>query len=144
MLVKKFQEVYNIFKMNFYSSLCQNSDELSMQEAFSLDVIHMLGTPTILEFANYMGISQPNATYKINQMIQKGFLLKKACINDKRSFRLEVTEKFLELYRMNDQFIEKSLNVMKNEFDENTLKNLESMLTSLKEKLSFKGENKND
>ena len=142
MLVKKFQEVYNIFKMNFYSSLCQNCNELSMQEAFSLDVIHMLGTPTILEYANYMGISQPNATYKINQMIQKGFLLKTACIDDKRSFKLEVTQKFLDLYRMNDHFIENSLNLIKNEFDENTLKNLESMLTSLKSKL--KGENQND
>ena len=142
MLVKKFQEVYNLFKMNFYSSLCQNCNELSMQEAFSLDVIHMLGKPTILEFANYMGISQPNATYKINQMIQKGFLTKKSCIDDKRSFQLEVTQKFLDLYRMNDQFIEKSLNIIKSEFDENTLTNLESMLTSLKSKL--KGEKQND
>ncbi len=142
MLVKKFQEVYNIFKMNFYSSLCQNCNELSMQEAFSLDVIHMLGNPTILEYANYMGISQPNATYKINQMIQKGFLLKTTSVDDKRSFRLEVTQKFLDFYRINDQFIESSLNLIKNEFDDKTLENLESMLTSLKIKL--KGENQND
>ena len=107
MLTYNFQQVYDNFKMKFYQSLCKNSKELNMQEAFSLDVIHMLGNPTILEFANYMEISQPNATYKINQMIQKGFLTKQLCDNDKRSYRLKVTEKFLKVYRGNDCFIKK-------------------------------------
>ncbi len=71
MLSDIFQEVYNIFKMNFYKSMCDNSRELTMQEAFSLDIIYMLKNPTILEYANYMKISQPNATYKINQLMQK-------------------------------------------------------------------------
>ena len=35
MLSKEFQSVYNIFKMNFYASMCANSKELTMQEAFS-------------------------------------------------------------------------------------------------------------
>ena len=85
MLSKEFQDVYNIFKMNFYASMCANSKELTMQEAFSLDIIYMLGHPTILEYANYMGISQPNATYKINQMIEKGYLIKEVSKEDKRS-----------------------------------------------------------
>ena len=42
MLSDIFQEVYNIFKMNFYKSMCDNSRELTMQEAFSLDIIYML------------------------------------------------------------------------------------------------------
>ena len=48
MLSKEFQAVYNIFKMNFYASMCANSKELTMQEAFSLDIIYMLDNPTIL------------------------------------------------------------------------------------------------
>ena len=140
MLLDKFKSVYDIFKMNFYSSLCQNCKELSMQEAFSLDVIHMLGKPTILEFANYMGISQPNATYKINQMIEKQFLVKEICDDDKRSFRLKVTNKFLDLYRKNDKMIESSLYALKSEFDANTIQTFETILTSLKNELSKKGE----
>ena len=31
MLSKEFQSVYNIFKMNFYASMCANSKELTMQ-----------------------------------------------------------------------------------------------------------------
>lgn len=68
----------------------------------------MLGHPTILEYAKYMGISQPNATYKINQLIEKGYLIKEVSKEDKRSYRLQVTKKFLAFYRDNDRFIKKS------------------------------------
>ena len=131
MLTRNFQLVYDTFKMNFYQSLCQNSKELNMQEAFSLDVIHMLGNPTILEFANYMEISQPNATYKINQMIQKGYLVKELCSDDKRSYRLKVTEKFLEVYRGNDRFIEKTLKNIESTFTPEEVQVLQKMLNEI-------------
>ncbi len=131
MLTRNFQLVYDTFKMNFYQSLCQNSKELNMQEAFSLDVIHMLGNPTILEFANYMEISQPNATYKINQMIQKGYLVKELCSDDKRSYRLKVTEKFLEVYRGNDRFIEKTLKDIESMFKPEEVQILQKMLNEI-------------
>ena len=89
MLSQEFQAVYNIFKMNFYSSMCATSKELTMQEAFSLDIIYMLGEPTILEYAKYMGISQPNATYKVNQLVEKGYLNKTVSQEDKRSYHLK-------------------------------------------------------
>lgn len=132
MLSKEFQNVYNIFKQNFYASICANSKELTMQEAFSLDIIHMLGNPTILEYANYMGISQPNATYKINQMIEKGYLTKEICKEDKRAFRLQVTQKFLDCYRENDRYITKTLKDIENIFDQEEVMLLEKMLKTVK------------
>ncbi len=51
----------------------------------------MLGEPTILEYAKYMGISQPNATYKINQLVEKEYLIKTVSQEDKRSYHLKVT-----------------------------------------------------
>ena len=139
MLSQEFQAVYNIFKKNFYKSMCMNSKELTMQEAFSLDIIYMLGTPTIVEYANYMGISQPNATYKVNQMIEKGYLSKTVNLEDKRAYRLQVTDKFLECYRDNDRYIEKSLDDIKNIFTQEEVQLLEKMLVTVKEMLS-KGE----
>ena len=139
MLSQEFQAVYNIFKKNFYQSMCTNSKELTMQEAFSLDIIYMLGTPTIVEYANYMGISQPNATYKVNQMIEKGYLSKTVNLEDKRAYRLQVTDKFLECYRDNDRYIEKSLGDIKNIFTKEEVQLLEKMLVTVKDMLS-KGE----
>lgn len=135
MLYQTFQEVYNIFKMNFYKSMCENSKELTMQEAFSLDIIYMLGSPTILEYATYMGISQPNATYKINQMVDKGYLTKEVCQNDKRAFRLQVTQKFLDCYRDNDRFIKNTLNDIEKRFDEQEVELLNKMLEDIKNQL---------
>lgn len=135
MLPDIFQDVYNIFKMNFYKSMCENSKELTMQEAFSLDIIYMLKNPTILEYANYMKISQPNATYKINQLIDKGYLIKEVCESDKRAFRLQVTPKFLECYRDNDRFIQKTLTDIENHFDSHDVEVLKKMLLSIKKQL---------
>lgn len=142
MLSKEFQSVYNIFKMNFYASMCANSKELTMQEAFSLDIIYMLDHPTILEYAKYMGISQPNATYKINQLIEKGYLIKEVSKEDKRSYRLQVTKKFLAFYRDNDRFIKKVLGDIENIFTSDEVKLLEKMLQTIKVEMT-QGE-KND
>lgn len=140
MLLKEFQEVYDIFKQYFYATMCKNSGELTMQEAFSLDIIHMLGNPTILEYANYMRISQPNATYKINQMIDKGFLIKEVTKEDKRSFRLRVTPKFLELYRDNDRYIKQTLENIEGLFSPEEVQLLIKMLATVKQFLKTQGE----
>lgn len=136
MLSQDFQAVYNIFKKNFYASMCANSKELTMQEAFSLDIIYMLDHPTILEYAKYMGISQPNATYKINQMIDKGYLIKEVCQEDKRAYRLKVTQKFLDCYRDNDRYIKKSLDDIENMFSLEEVQLLEKMLTTIQEHMT--------
>ncbi len=135
MLTQEFQSVYNIFKMSFYASMCATSKELAMQEAFSLDVIYMLGTPTILEYASYMGISQPNATYKINQLIEKGYLTKEVSQEDKRAYHLAVTPKFLACYRDNDRYIKKILGDIETTFEPEEVALLTKMLKTVKENM---------
>ena len=142
MLSQEFQAVYNIFKMNFYSSMCATSKELTMQEAFSLDIIYMLGEPTILEYAKYMGISQPNATYKVNQLLEKGYLNKTVSQEDKRSYHLKVTSKFLEFYRENDHYIKKALKEIEKQFSKEEVKSLEKMLRTIR--IFMTEEKKND
>ena len=132
MLSQEFQAVYNIFKMNFYSSMCATSKELTMQEAFSLDIIYMLGEPTILEYAKYMGISQPNATYKVNQLVEKGYLNKTVSQEDKRSYHLKVTSKFLEFYRENDHYIKIALKEIEILFSKEEVKSFEKMLRTIR------------
>ena len=135
MLSQEFQGVYDLFKRNFYTSMCENSKDLTLQEAFSLDVIYMLKSPTILEYAKYMGISQPNATYKINQMIAKGYLTKKVCEEDKRAYRLNVTQKFLDCYRDNDRFIKEILGRIQDTFEKEDVERLENLLREVKAQL---------
>ena len=58
------------------------------------DIIHLLGSPTVSQFAETIGISQPNATYKVNQLTAKGYLEKHVQARDRREVVLTTSEKF--------------------------------------------------
>ena len=88
---------YEQFRLVTYRSLFrllrERDSSLSAAEAFSVDVIYLLGQPTIKQFADCLGISQPNATYKVSHLIQKGYVTKSPSQEDRRESHLQVTEK---------------------------------------------------
>ena len=85
-----------------------NSRELSLTttEVYCVEIIHNLGKPTIQEFANFIGISSPNATYKVNSLIKKGYVKKVQSDKDKREFYLDVTEKYYRYYNINEKYLD--------------------------------------
>ena len=91
-------KLYNTFRLAHYKALFgrikEKDGSLSATESFSVDVIYLLNEPTIKQFSEYLGISQPNATYKINSLIAKGYVEKIPSEDDKREFRLRVSDKF--------------------------------------------------
>lgn len=98
MLRKNFTEVYDKFKLHFYRNVFdlvrERDGSLSAMEAFSLEVIQMLGEPTVGQFAEFLNISQSNATYKVNSLIRKGYLERLNSTSDRREYHLVLSEKF--------------------------------------------------
>ena len=98
MLEKSFIEVYDKFKLQFYRKVFEQVRErdgsLSAMEAFSLEVIKMLDEPTVGQFADFLNISQSNATYKVNNLIKKGYLVRQNSTTDRREYHLILSEKF--------------------------------------------------
>lgn len=98
MLEKHFSEVYDKFKLQFYRRVFElvreRDGSLSAMEAFSLEVINMLGEPTVSQFADFLNISQSNATYKVNNLIKKGYLARQNSTIDRREYHLVLTEKY--------------------------------------------------
>lgn len=98
MLEKNFAEVYDKFKLQFYRRVFElmrdRDDSLSAMEAFSLEVIYMLGNPTVSQFADFLNISQSNATYKVNNLIKKGYLDRQNSTVDRREYHLILTDKY--------------------------------------------------
>ena len=88
MLEQNFQSVYEKFKLQFFrrlfSQVREREGSLSAMEAFSVEVIHELDAPTIGQFADFLGISQSNATYKVNNLIRKGYIIKENSDTDRR------------------------------------------------------------
>ena len=98
MLEQSFMEVYDKFKLQFYRKVFEQVRErdgsLSAMEAFSLEVIKMLDCPTVGQFADFLNISQSNATYKVNSLIKKGYLERQNSQTDRREYHLILSEKF--------------------------------------------------
>ena len=77
-----------------FGAIREKSGSLSATEAFSADVIHLLGAPTLSQFASFLGISQPNATYKVNSLVIKGYVKKTVPEADRREVRLQTCGKY--------------------------------------------------
>ena len=127
--------VYSKFRIHYYRDVFRriNSRELSLTttEVYCVEIIHSLGKPTIQEFANFIGISSPNATYKVNSLIKKGYVEKVQSDMDKREFYLDVTDKFYRYYNINEKYLDiveerlkKELSKEEFEMFNNTLKKI--------------------
>ena len=104
-----------------FHAIRERDGSLSATEAFSADVIHLLGKPTITQFAAYLGISQPNATYKVNALAQKGYVRKVTANADRREVRLEAGEKYAAYLREDSATLESALEVIKSKYTEDEL-----------------------
>lgn len=99
MLEQNFTEVYEKFELQFFRKVFEKVRErdgsLSAMEAFSLEVIYLLREPTVGQFADFLNISQSNATYKVNSLIKKGYIVRQNSQIDRREYHLVLSEKFL-------------------------------------------------
>ncbi|MBQ8813953.1 MAG: MarR family transcriptional regulator [Lachnospiraceae bacterium] len=122
MLEKTFSDVYCRFKNHFYQGMFRElpdrESSLTATEAFAVEVIHTLGEPTIGEFANFIHISLPNATYRINALVKKGYVRKTHSDADRREVRLCLTERFYHYYNISSDYIHHILAKMKERMSE--------------------------
>ena len=99
MLQDAFMKVYTKFKLHFYKEIFQRFQtreaSLTTVETFSMECIKAMGNPTINEFASFMCISPPNAAYKVNSLIKKGYIERQNSQVDRREYHLVLSEKFL-------------------------------------------------
>ncbi|MBQ1282129.1 MAG: MarR family transcriptional regulator, partial [Oscillospiraceae bacterium] len=102
--------VYTKFKLHFYqemfAKLQSRETSLTTIETYCIEIIDALDHPTINEFANFIRISPPNAAYKINSMIKKGYLTKIRSEKDRREYFLEPTQKYYDYYRLSLGYVE--------------------------------------
>ena len=97
-VVEAFEEVYTKFKLHFYREVFGRFSDreatLTTVETFCMEVIHAMQMPTVNEFASFINISPPNAAYKVNNLVKKGYLVRIPSEVDKREVYLKPTEKY--------------------------------------------------
>ena len=75
-----------------------------------------------------MGISAPNAAYKVNALVQKGYIEKVQDLNDHREFHLRSTKKFFDYYDVSYRYVKKVEERCKKRFTKEEMEKLEEML----------------
>lgn len=133
MLEKEFEKLYYKFRSNYCKNLFADVKDgsLNATESYCVEVIFLLNRPTVHEFADYINISLPNATYRITNLINKGYIRKISSENDKREYHLEVTDKFLDQYGANASFNAKLMSSIREKFSEEEIGMLESMIRKI-------------
>ena len=135
MLTAQIADLYKRFRLMTYRKLFgrirEKDGSLSATEAYTVDVIYLLGNPTVTQLAEALGISQPNATYKVNNLVAKGYVLKTISEEDKRECRLQVCDRFYKYYGDLDHFTDKAVAALENEYSPQALELFTQMLHSL-------------
>ena len=135
MLYERIKSLYEKLRLKHYRDLFSRVKErdgsLSATEAYAADVIYLLGDPTVSTFAETLGISQPNATYKINNLVSKGYAVRSVSDADRRECRVSVGERFFSYYNTDYPFLAESVERLQQNYTPQELSLLERMLDDL-------------
>ena len=132
---EKVANFYKKIKLAFYKNMFHRSEkheELSSSEYFCLQCIYLMEKPTISQFANFLNISAPNATYKVKQLIKKGYITKEKSKQDKREYSLIPTQKMIDYFNEKDKNL--SMSQIKECMDENEKKQMDAIIEMLNKK----------
>ena len=109
MLEESFDRIYTKFKLHFYQAVFSRFQtreaSLTAVETFCMEIIRAMDEPTINEFASFARISSPNAAYKVNSLIRKGYVEKVQSPSDRREYHLRPTQKFHDYYDLSSTYI---------------------------------------
>ena len=130
-----FSKMYNKVKLAIYKSMFSKSEKkgeaLTASDYFCLQCVNLLEGPTISQFAEFLNVSAPNATYKIKKLIKKGYITKQRSQEDKREYVILPTEKFYNYLNSKDEEI--TLNEIKHGLSEKESEKVDKIIKILNE-----------
>ena len=139
MLKDAFFTVYTKFKLHFYQEIFRRFQSreasLTTMETFCMESIQALGSPTVNEFATFMCISTPNAAYKVNSLVEKGYIRKIQSQRDRREYHLEVTQKYIDYYNISISYMSQVMDRILERFSPEECAKLEEMLEIISREL---------
>lgn len=139
MFQQSFVNIYTKFKMHFYQKVFERFQDreatLTTVETFCMEMIYALDNPTVAEFANLANISSPNAAYKVNSLVKKGYLKKVQSKDDKREYHLQATEKYINYYNISYGYMQVVMDRIRERFDKEELETLDRVLEIIDKEL---------
>lgn len=139
MMEDNFITVFDKFKFQFFRKIFESVRErdgsLSAMEACSLEIIDLLAAPTIGEFADFLNISQSNATYKVNSLMRKGYLVRQNSETDRREYHLVLSEKYYKYMELLTSYEDTVCRRIQSRFSEDELAVFDRILKTISDEL---------
>jgi DNA-binding MarR family transcriptional regulator len=133
-------DLYLKFKLRYYQKVLKQFQNrkasLSADEGYSAEAIYALGSPTVSEFANFMQISPQSAAYKVGNLVKKGYVTKSRSEEDKREFRLSVTDRFMKYYVLGNRYVFDVSGRIRANFSKDELEKFTNMLRRIVDELT--------
>ncbi|RKI70575.1 MarR family transcriptional regulator [bacterium 1xD42-67] len=139
MLEESFDRIYTKFKLHFYQAVFSRFQtreaSLTAVETFCMEIIRAMDEPTINEFASFARISSPNAAYKVNSLIRKGYVEKVQSPNDRREYHLRPTQKFHDYYDLSSTYIREVMDRVREHFTPEEVLQMDRVLSFVGQEL---------
>ena len=122
------EEIVRKTKLHFYRSVFrefEDSDKpLSIEESMLLEVIDYLDKPSINDLVNFLHISQPNMSYKVNVLVKKGYVRKVKSNKDQRFLHVVLTEDYLSYKQKKNEFTKDAMTRAEEKLNQKEIENL--------------------
>lgn len=122
------EEIVRKTKLHFYRSVFREFEDsnrsLSIMETMLLEVIDYLEKPTINDLVNFLHISQPNMSYKVNVLEKKGYVRKVKSNKDQRFLHVVLTEDYLSYKQKKNEFTKNAMIRAEEKLGEKEIENL--------------------
>ena len=89
-----------------------------------LEVIDYLDKPSINDLVNFLHISQPNMSYKVNVLEKKGYVKKVKSDIDQRFLHIVLTEKYLSYKQKKNEFTKDAMTRAEEKLNQEEIENL--------------------
>ena len=139
MIEESFYKVFEKFRCQYFHRLFklmrERNTPLSAMEVFSLGIIEMLQSPTIGQFADFLNISQSNATYKVSSLINKGYVIRQNSEKDRREYHLVLSDKYHESMKLLTEYEHLVSERIKERFSGEELATMDRILSTIYDEL---------
>lgn len=122
------EDIVRKTKLHFYRSVFREFEDsdrpLSIEESMLLEVIDYLDRPSINDLVNFLHISQPNISYKVNVLVKKGYVRKVKSNKDQRFLHVVLTEDYLSYKQKKNEFTKDTMTRAEEKLNQKEIENL--------------------
>lgn len=130
-------KTYNKHLSSFFSK--EGYSEITANSCQYLHMVSVLNkyenSATITGLSNRLGVKKSSVIQMVNNLLKSGYLIKKNKDTDRRGYALELTEKGMEIIRLEEVFSHNFLNYFCDTLSPEEMQTLENIAKKISEKI---------